>query len=160
MQMMYALRKQSRSNMAFVGVPYFVINQKYAISGAQATETFVNALNVVWQEEFSAPKFQDLSAEGVEDASCMDGNCENQIGSRKSDKKILTGIGAMHIIKKGQLHQQVKSIQNQLEFTHKLFVNSFMIEKKVIQPASIFPKISFCIRTVIPGCYLGLPRVH
>lgn len=26
------------------GVPYFVINQKYAISGAQPMETFVNAL--------------------------------------------------------------------------------------------------------------------
>lgn len=57
------------------GVPYFVINQKYAISGAQPMETFVNALQKVWQEESSAPKFQDLSTEAAEDASCVDGNC-------------------------------------------------------------------------------------
>jgi IS6 family transposase len=34
---------------------------------------------------------------------------------------ILSGIEAMHMMKKGQLHQQVKSVQNQLEFIHKLF---------------------------------------
>jgi predicted DsbA family dithiol-disulfide isomerase len=57
------------------GVPYFVINQKYAISGAQPTETFINALNKIWEEEASAPKFQDLSTDSAEDASCVDGSC-------------------------------------------------------------------------------------
>jgi predicted DsbA family dithiol-disulfide isomerase len=57
------------------GVPYFVINQKYAISGAQPTETFINALNKVWEEETSVPKFQDLSTDSAEDASCVDGSC-------------------------------------------------------------------------------------
>ncbi|MBS4202015.1 DsbA family oxidoreductase [Bacillus sp. FJAT-49732] len=56
------------------GVPFFVINQKYAISGAQATETFLGALEKVWQEENSAPVLQDLS-EDVDGASCEDGNC-------------------------------------------------------------------------------------
>jgi predicted DsbA family dithiol-disulfide isomerase len=57
------------------GVPYFVINSKYAISGAQPTETFVSALQQVWQEESLVTKLQDLSAEGAEDASCIDGSC-------------------------------------------------------------------------------------
>ncbi|MFE8697262.1 DsbA family oxidoreductase [Cytobacillus sp. FJAT-53684] len=58
------------------GVPYFIINQKYAISGAQPPETFANALQKVWEEESAAaPKFQDLSADSSEDASCVDGNC-------------------------------------------------------------------------------------
>jgi predicted DsbA family dithiol-disulfide isomerase len=58
------------------GVPYFIINQKYAISGAQPPETFANALQKVWEEEnASTPKFQDLSGESAEDASCEDGNC-------------------------------------------------------------------------------------
>ena len=35
------------------GVPYFIINQKYAISGAQPLETFVGALQQVWEEEES-----------------------------------------------------------------------------------------------------------
>ncbi|NRD80223.1 DsbA family oxidoreductase [Bacillus sp. BRMEA1] len=55
------------------GVPFFVINQKYAISGAQPLEAFTNALEKVWQEESTAPVFQDLSSE--EDVSCTDGSC-------------------------------------------------------------------------------------
>ena len=55
------------------GVPYFVINQKYAISGAQPTETFIGALQKVWEEESPVPVLQDLSTE--EDVSCADGNC-------------------------------------------------------------------------------------
>jgi len=33
------------------GVPFFVVNQKYAVSGAQPSETFLGLLNKVWQEE-------------------------------------------------------------------------------------------------------------
>ena len=32
------------------GVPYFVLNDRYAVSGAQATETFLGALNKAWGE--------------------------------------------------------------------------------------------------------------
>ncbi|MFZ7946808.1 MULTISPECIES: DsbA family oxidoreductase [Bacillaceae] len=55
------------------GVPYFIINSKYAISGAQPLETFKGALEKVWEEESPAPILQDLSTE--EDVSCADGNC-------------------------------------------------------------------------------------
>jgi predicted DsbA family dithiol-disulfide isomerase len=55
------------------GVPYFVINQKYAISGAQPAQTFIGALQKVWEEESPTPVLQDLSTE--EDVSCADGNC-------------------------------------------------------------------------------------
>lgn len=34
---------------------------------------------------------------------------------------ILRGIEAMHMIKKGQLHQKVNSAQNEVEVIHKLF---------------------------------------
>jgi transposase, IS6 family len=34
---------------------------------------------------------------------------------------ILSGIGVMHMLKKKQVHQEVKSVQNQKEFIHKLF---------------------------------------
>jgi len=57
------------------GVPYFVINSKYAISGAQPTETFIGALHQVWQEESSAPILKDLSAQDSADTSCGDGSC-------------------------------------------------------------------------------------
>jgi predicted DsbA family dithiol-disulfide isomerase len=36
--------------IAVRGVPYFVLNDRYAISGAQATETFLGALNTAWAE--------------------------------------------------------------------------------------------------------------
>ena len=32
------------------GVPYFVLNDRYAVSGAQSGETFAGALNKAWQE--------------------------------------------------------------------------------------------------------------
>ena len=34
---------------------------------------------------------------------------------------ILSGIEAMHMMKKGQLHQRVQSVQNEVKFIHKLF---------------------------------------
>ncbi|CAM4224302.1 IS6 family transposase [Bacillus paramycoides] len=34
---------------------------------------------------------------------------------------IISGIEAIHMMKKGQLHQRVKSAQNEVEFIHKLF---------------------------------------
>ena len=33
------------------GVPFFVLNRKYGISGAQQKEYFVQALNKIWEEE-------------------------------------------------------------------------------------------------------------
>lgn len=38
-------------NIGVQGVPFFVFNRKYAVSGAQPTETFLAALEKVWEEE-------------------------------------------------------------------------------------------------------------
>ncbi len=57
------------------GVPYFIINQKYAISGAQPMESFVGALQKVWDEENKKPVFQDLS-DGEGGSYCTDEGCE------------------------------------------------------------------------------------
>ena len=57
------------------GVPYFIINQKYAISGAQPLETFVGALQQVWEEEESCTEVTELSVDGGSDLSCTDGSC-------------------------------------------------------------------------------------
>ena len=49
------------------GVPVFVINEKYAISGAQSADNFLNALRQVWDEqqtEFSATAGQTCGTEG------------------------------------------------------------------------------------------------
>ncbi len=56
------------------GVPFFVLNRKYAISGAQPTEVFVGALEKVWEEENPKPTFTSLN--GNEGAVCTDEGCE------------------------------------------------------------------------------------
>lgn len=62
--------------MGIQGVPFFVINQKYAISGAQPSETFLQALERVWQEEHSGPVLQDLSGDNSQGGACTDGSCD------------------------------------------------------------------------------------
>lgn len=68
--------EQVAQQMGVRGVPFFVINQKYGISGAQPTETFLSALEKVWQEEHSTPVLQDLSGSDSQGAACSDGSCD------------------------------------------------------------------------------------
>ena len=54
------------------GVPFFVLNNKYAVSGAQSPETFLDVLEQTW-EEFEKENPSLIITEG---ASCStDGNC-------------------------------------------------------------------------------------
>ncbi|TKC18047.1 DsbA family oxidoreductase [Robertmurraya kyonggiensis] len=59
--------------LRITGVPFFVFNQKYAISGAQPLENFTNALETVWEEENPKPLFEDLSQDTG--AVCTDESC-------------------------------------------------------------------------------------
>lgn len=43
--------EQLAADIEISGVPFFVINQRYAISGAQPVELFVETLHKVWAEE-------------------------------------------------------------------------------------------------------------
>lgn len=57
------------------GVPYFVFNNKYAVSGAQPTEVFLGALRQSWGEFEKENKIVLLN----EGASCsVDGNCDSR----------------------------------------------------------------------------------
>jgi predicted DsbA family dithiol-disulfide isomerase len=57
------------------GVPFFIINGKYAVSGAQPTTTFSEMLNKVWEEENPAPKLKPLSISTEDEGMCTDGSC-------------------------------------------------------------------------------------
>lgn len=57
------------------GVPFFVIDRKYAISGAQSPEAFAEALRKVAEEQGIQPTLQVL---GDEADSCSDGQCDWQ----------------------------------------------------------------------------------
>ncbi|HTG69944.1 MAG TPA: DsbA family oxidoreductase [Candidatus Udaeobacter sp.] len=54
------------------GVPFYVVDRKYAVSGAQSPEVFLDTLNKAWSE-----KHPDLFQvnEGDSDALCTDGYC-------------------------------------------------------------------------------------
>jgi len=55
------------------GVPFFVLNRKYGVSGAQPVEYFTAVLEKLWDEEH--PKFSSI--EGAEHgAFCDDEHCE------------------------------------------------------------------------------------
>jgi len=57
------------------GVPYFVLNDRYAVSGAQASETFLGALNKAWDEyEKEKPALKNIAGDTA--SVCKpDGEC-------------------------------------------------------------------------------------
>lgn len=55
------------------GVPFFVFNRKYALSGAQPVEAFLEVLQKVWSEENPSGPLQDLSEQAP---GCTDGSCD------------------------------------------------------------------------------------
>lgn len=71
--------EEEASKLNITGVPYFVFNRKYAVSGAQPIEVFLRTLKEVKNEEISdsiqsSEKAQDYkkSVSG----NCVDGKCE------------------------------------------------------------------------------------
>ena len=55
------------------GVPFFVFNDKYAVSGAQSPQTFLQVLEKSW-EEFESENKPQMIKEG--ESCSTDGNCE------------------------------------------------------------------------------------
>src|SRR5699024_12580533 len=65
---------QEATELGISGVPYFIVNRKYAISGAQPVAAFSRALEQVVQEENRNKQLQDLTADHLSDeASRADG---------------------------------------------------------------------------------------
>ncbi len=56
------------------GVPFFVIDRKYGVSGAQPTEAFLDVLQQVWAEDHPLTPLGD-AASGATDDSCADDAC-------------------------------------------------------------------------------------
>src|SRR5699024_4882470 len=51
---------QEAKEFQITGVPFFIFNRKYAVSGAQPAEAFTQALEQVWEEENKASPFQTI----------------------------------------------------------------------------------------------------
>ncbi|AIQ22518.1 DsbA family oxidoreductase [Paenibacillus sp. FSL H7-0737] len=66
------------SRLNITGVPFFVFNNKYALSGAQPGPVFTEVLDTVWAEEQAGPKLQVVGngkSEVSTDDGCADGSC-------------------------------------------------------------------------------------
>ncbi|KQE14901.1 isomerase [Acinetobacter pittii] len=55
--------------MGASGVPLFIVNGKYSISGAQSVETFLNVLVQVWEEKQNELKFTEGQSCGIDGCS-------------------------------------------------------------------------------------------
>ena len=64
---------EEASNLGIRGVPFFVFNQKYAISGAQPTHLFSEVLEKSWTEFSNDSSKFDIIQDG--DSCDVDGNC-------------------------------------------------------------------------------------
>lgn len=58
------------------GVPFFVFNEKYAISGAQPVEAFANALQMIWEEENGKTALKMINPSKSKSEYCTDEGCE------------------------------------------------------------------------------------
>ena len=58
------------------GVPFYVFNEKYAVSGAQPPDVFSEVLEKVWEEERDQPYLQSLNSQQPETTYCTDEDCD------------------------------------------------------------------------------------
>ncbi len=71
--------KTEGARLGISGVPFFVFNDKYAVSGAQPSEVFAQVLQKVWEEEQSTPVLQVVDTTGngsAQNDGCADGSCK------------------------------------------------------------------------------------
>ncbi|USY30830.1 DsbA family protein [Bacillus safensis] len=64
------------SKIGIQGVPFYVVNDKYVISGAQPSEVFLETLQQVWKEEYANAKVEEHKLESSLDDYCSDGTCK------------------------------------------------------------------------------------
>lgn len=67
--------------MGVEGVPFFVFNETYALSGVQSIEVFMEVLDKVWEEE-SLQSIQELHPKNAGTSFCTDEGC--QIDKRRT----------------------------------------------------------------------------
>jgi predicted DsbA family dithiol-disulfide isomerase len=66
--------EEEASRLGIRGVPFFVIDRKYAVSGAQPSETFLGALQKAWDESQPLTVLNGTDGDSAE-AGCTDDIC-------------------------------------------------------------------------------------
>ncbi|GAA0356410.1 DsbA family oxidoreductase [Bacillus horti] len=67
--------EQEAKELGIRGVPYFVIDRKYAISGAQSSDVFLDTLQKAWGEARPLTVVNETSPKAGQDY-CSDGECK------------------------------------------------------------------------------------
>jgi predicted DsbA family dithiol-disulfide isomerase len=62
--------EEQGSRLGIRGVPYYLINGKHALSGAQPSGVYLNAMQQLWDADQPTPV-----AESASDEACLDGTC-------------------------------------------------------------------------------------
>ncbi|MFZ3577580.1 DsbA family oxidoreductase [Virgibacillus sp. DJP39] len=70
--------EQEAQQIGVKGVPFFVFNEKYAVSGAQPPEAFSEVIEKVWEEEKDQPIIQTLNPKKSETTYCTGDGCESE----------------------------------------------------------------------------------
>lgn len=65
-------QEEEGARLGIRGVPFFVIDRKYAVSGAQSPAVFLDTLNKAWEEKH--PTLVQVN-DGADDGLCGDGYC-------------------------------------------------------------------------------------
>lgn len=64
------------SKIGIQGVPFFIVNNKYTISGAQPSEVFLEILQKAWTEDDRITQDKKHKTEQLSDEYCSDGTCK------------------------------------------------------------------------------------
>ena len=58
------------------GVPFFVFNEKYAVSGAQSQDVFAQVLEKIWEEESKNPTLRSSNTSESKTSYCTGEDCD------------------------------------------------------------------------------------
>lgn len=75
--------EQAASDFGARGVPFFVIDRKYGVSGAQSPEVFLQALQQAWDEAHPKLTFVNEAGSTDTDSACADGVCNPAAAEKK-----------------------------------------------------------------------------
>ncbi|QGQ93898.1 DsbA family oxidoreductase [Paenibacillus psychroresistens] len=68
--------RQHGSQLGITGVPFYIFNDKYAVSGVRTSNAFLDLLEQVWREEHPLQMIDDVSNGDSEGGLCADGVCK------------------------------------------------------------------------------------
>ncbi|KJD47011.1 DsbA family oxidoreductase [Paenibacillus terrae] len=67
--------EEEAQRLGATGVPFFVIDRKYALSGAQSSDKFLQALTTAWKESQPLQVLNDTTMDSESTDTCSDGAC-------------------------------------------------------------------------------------